>query len=262
VTPGRATRGRPPLVGRLDPPADRYLRACVEVLRRTPGFDLVGAYLYGSGVIGQFRPGRSDVDVVAVVAEPMPAGTALALADGILAVPRPHLTKGLDLAVVTAAAAAVRCDSPPFELKLLTFYGRPHTRDDEPDGDRRLVMHFACCRDHGIALAGPPAAHVFTPVDRHAYLAALRAELTMRWLAPHYRVLNACRDWRFAEDGVICSKVAGGRWARERLDDPWLVDAALEWQIESAGPVMDLLEVEEFLAVMAGRLGAAAGAPR
>ncbi|MFC5884486.1 DUF4111 domain-containing protein [Kitasatospora sp. CM 4170] len=254
-------RGRPPLIGLLDPAADRYLRACVELLRRAPGTELIGAYLYGSGVIGEFHPGRSDLDVVAVVADPLPRGAALALGQQIAEEPRPFAVKGMDLVVVTGATAVGGFPVPRYELKLLTFHGRARTAEDEPGGDRRLVMHFACCRDHGIALAGPPPVQVFAPVDRRTYLGALRAELSLRWMPSHYRVLNACRDWRYAAESVICSKVTGGRWARERIRDPWLVDAALQWQIDGAGPVLDLVEVEEFLAETAGRLGAAAAPP-
>ncbi|MFC5021810.1 aminoglycoside adenylyltransferase domain-containing protein [Streptomyces coeruleoprunus] len=254
-------RGRPPLIGLLDPPADRYLRACVEVLRRHRGTELIGAYLYGSGVIGTFLPGRSDVDVVAVVAGPLRRDTALALARQVTAVPRPYGVKGMDLAVVSATAAATRSPAPRCEMKLLTFWGEPRTADEEPEGDRRMVMHFACCLDHGIALTGPHPAQVFAPVAREAYLSALRAELAMRWLSPQYRVLNACRDWRYAAESVICSKTEGGRWARDRLPDPWLVDAALQWQTEGAGPVIDVVELEEFLRQMEDRLLAGQAEP-
>ncbi|HET9872845.1 MAG TPA: aminoglycoside adenylyltransferase domain-containing protein [Propionibacteriaceae bacterium] len=257
MTTAPRARGRPPLLGRLDPPADRYLRACLGTLAGTPGVDLVGAYLYGSSVIGEFQRGRSDVDLVAVVGQPLPAGTAEALTERILAVPAGS-AKGLDLAVVTAAAAGVRSDSPRYELELLTFYAKPKIpAPDAADevGDPRLVMNFACCRDHGIALTGPPAVHVFAPVDRDRYLAVLRAELDLRHMPAHYLVLNACRDWRFAEEGLICSKVEGGRWARDRVADRWLVDAALQWQTESAGPVLDQLVVRQFLDATAQRLG-------
>jgi ADP-ribose pyrophosphatase YjhB (NUDIX family) len=45
--------------------------------------------------------------------------------------------------------------------------------------------------------------------------------------SPSYQVLNACRAWRFVDEGVLCSKTAGGEWARERVGDPSTIDVAL-----------------------------------
>jgi streptomycin 3"-adenylyltransferase len=249
-----AVRGRSPLVGLLDPAGDRYLRGCLAVLHERLGTDLVGVYLYGSAVIGEFHPGRSDLDAVAVVARALPTARALWVAAGITAVDRPWATKGIDLAVVTADVAVSPPRSPRFELCMLTFYGSPRAGESVSGGDPRLVMNLACCRDHGIAVVGPAAAQVFGPVPRAAYLSELRAELEKRWMSSHYRVLNACRDWRYVEDGVICSKIEGARWARGRLADPWLVDAALQWQARGDGPVLDVGEVEVLLAQVVARL--------
>jgi hypothetical protein len=50
-----------------------------------------------------------------------------------------------------------------------------------------------------------------------------RAAAELRWAVRHgtfaYRVLTACRAWRYLEDDVLGSKVASGRWARIRLAD-------------------------------------------
>ncbi len=44
----------------------------------------------------------------------------------------------------------------------------------------------------------------------------------MERAAAEYAVLNACRAWRYAVDGSLVSKIDGGRWAEERLDEPEL----------------------------------------
>jgi predicted nucleotidyltransferase len=253
--------GRPSPVGGLDPPADRYLRACVGVLQRLLGDNLIGAYLYSSAVMGDYIPGRSDLDVVVVVADRLDTGPALALARQLCAVATPFPTKGLDLTVVTLESVRSEWRFPRVELKLLTFFGEPHTADDEPEGDTRVVMHFACCRDHGIPLVGPPAGEVFAPVSRREYLMALGRELNRVWMTPHYTILNACRDLRFVEEGVICSKVAGGQWALERGHDRWLLEAALGWQLHGIGPVIDGVTVDEFVTTIASRLTIALDAP-
>jgi hypothetical protein len=40
-------------------------------------------------------------------------------------------------------------------------------------------------------------------------------------------VLNACRAWRWARTGRWTSKRSPGQWARGRLSEPAVVDAAL-----------------------------------
>jgi hypothetical protein len=249
--------GRPPLIGLLDPPADRYLRSCVAVLERALAANLVGTHLYSSAAVGDFIPGRSDLDVVVVVRRPLARDPALALADELCAVVPPFPTKGLDLTVVTLDSARTEQPTPRVELKVLTFFGDARTADDEPDGDTRVVMHFACCRDHGIALTGPPPREVFAPVSLPDYLIALGRELNRAWMPPHYIVLNACRDLRFIEEGVICSKVGGALWALGQGYDPWLIEAALGWQVDGIGPVIDGNLVDEFVAKVAARLAAA-----
>jgi hypothetical protein len=231
----------------------------MAVLQQVLGDDLVGVYLYSSAVIGDYVPGRSDLDVVAVVRAPLPQPTRVDLADQICAVPRPFPTRGLDLEVVTLDSAACGAVRPPRELKVLSFEDFILTAADEPLGDPRLVMHYACCRDHGVALVGPPPTEVFAPVSTQVYVAELGRELEAHWMTPHYLVLNACRDWRFLEEAVICSKVAGGDWARARIADPWLVDAALSWQTRGFGPVMDTVLVDRFLRSVADRLTGPAG---
>lgn len=246
--------GRTPIIGHLDAAGDRYLRACVMVLQQVLGDELVGVYLYSSAVIGDYVPGRSDLDLVAVVRGPLAPASGADLAEQICEVPRPFPTRGLDLEVVTLASAASQAVRPPIELHVLSFGGYIRTAVDEPLGDPRLVMHFASCRDHGVALIGPPAIEVFAPVGTEVFLTAVGRELEAHWMSPHYLLLNACRDWRFLEESVICSKVAGGQWARKWLADPWLVDAALCWQTRGFGPVLDAVVVDEFLRSTAERL--------
>lgn len=254
---------RAPLIGVLDASADRYLRACIEALQECLGPDLVGAYLYSSAALGDFVAGGSDLDVVAVVRVSLDRDRALGVAASVRAVAAPFATKGLDLTVVTLAAARAETAMPRVEVKLLTFHGDIQTAQDEPYGDNRVVMHFACCRDHGIAVTGPPPQEVFAPVSRREYLLALRRELNRVWMPPHYTVLNACRDLRFVVEGVICSKVAGGRWALERGYDRWLIEAALSWQMHGIGPVIDGTLVDAFAGTVGARIDAAidAGSP-
>ena len=52
-------------------------------------------------------------------------------------------------------------------------------------------------------------------------------------------VLNACRAWRYAEEGVWSTKGASATWARERFTVPSLIEAALAKRHGTPGPDLD-----------------------
>jgi streptomycin 3"-adenylyltransferase len=90
-------------------------------------------------------------------------------------------------------------------------------------------MHFAVLREHGRAVRGPTPASIFPEIPRSMLLDTFRGELewAMENASPSYQLLNACRVWRYVDEGVLCSKTAAGEWARARVDDPSTIDAAL-----------------------------------
>jgi streptomycin 3"-adenylyltransferase len=207
-----------------------YVSELAVVLRNLRS-DLVGVYTHGSAALGGFRPQSSDVDVLAVVGEPGSTPAQQAMGDVIAAVGRcPGV--GLEMSVVTSATAAllgdcryeVHVNSTGHQAVVATGAGQP--------GDPDLVLHCAVCREHAVAVVGPPAGEVFGPIPHDRILGAMLTEL--QWALSHastaYAVLNACRAVRFAEDGRLCSKVEGGEWYLARYPHSPVVRAALDLQ--------------------------------
>lgn len=224
---------------------------------------LVGCYLHGSAVLGGFDARRSDVDVLVVVDGRLGAAAlaAVVTATSQDALPCPAL--GLELSIITAAAARRLVPSPPFELHVSTTPGDEKVVPGAGHpGDPDLVLHQAVCRAYGRGLGGAPRPdEVFAEVPRVLVLGQLGAEL--RWAmehgAPEYAVLNACRAWRFAVDDVLVSKGAGGRSARDRVlpGQRRLVDYALAQQrLEGPRPV-DAAAIRAFVGDVVDRLRAA-----
>lgn len=209
-----------------------YLEEVAELLKEVLGADLVGLYLHGSAVLGDFSDGRSDVDVIAVSARPLSSKEKEVVAERLSESSLPCPATGLEFHVVQKADL-VLSEAPRFELHLATSTdGKP---DRVVDGDGRrgdpdLVMHFAVLREHGRPVRGPAPASIFPEVPRPMLLDALRGELewAMENASPSYQLLNACRVWRYVDECVLCSKTAAGEWARARVDDPSTVDAALQ----------------------------------
>ena len=89
-------------------------------------------------------------------------------------------------------------------------------------GDADLLMHYAVCREAGLALAGPPPGAAIGPVGRRLVLGYLAGELDWGLAnAPEcYAVLNACRALGYLRHGRIVAKVAGGLAALEPRHGP------------------------------------------
>src|SRR5215207_10564221 len=73
IGPRRTARGiRVARVPRILPEAEAaYLAAVVDTLRQNLERRLTGVYLFGSAGYGAYEPGRSDLDVQVVTAEPL-----------------------------------------------------------------------------------------------------------------------------------------------------------------------------------------------
>jgi len=250
----------------VTPEAEDYLAALTGVLRARLGTGLVGGYLHGSAVLGGWHPERSDVDVLAVCAEPVAAGALgdLAAAVSVRSLPCP-VPRGLELGVVTAASAATPCAEPRFELDLTSSAaaGDVLTLGHDRPGHADYLMHVAVCRAHGRALAGLPPAEVFGEASPALLDAAFAAELA--WAAanapPAYRVLNACRAWCYAAERRIVSKVEGGEWALGRGADDEAIRAALAEQRGGAAAAVDPAAVEALTARVTAELSGASRYP-
>jgi streptomycin 3"-adenylyltransferase len=244
----------------MDPALGAYLQQVAAGLARALGPALAGLYLHGSAALGGWSAGRSDVDLLGVVARPLGRRAKQVVAARLL---HPALVcpaaGGLEFSLVTAAVAADPPRRPPFELHVSTapedarhHLGGPGAVD--PD----LLLYFAVCRRAGVAVRGAPPAEVFAEPPR-AWLLAQAAE-ELRWALQHrgftYRVLTACRAWRLLEDGELDSKLDGGEWARRRLATPALVDAAMAAQrglAPAPAAPADLAAADRFAAMVLNR---------
>ncbi len=203
----------------LDVPAatSSYLGRLTQILQARLGDDLVAAYVHGSAVLGGFQAGRSDVDVLVIVRAQIGRERLEALADAVR-------DASLELDVITLASAERPQHPAPFELNV-SASGTSLGEDHGPYGDG--ILHLAVARAAGFALAGPPPGEVIGEVPREWLLGEFQSELD--WALEHaptaYQALNAARGWRFASEGVICSKLKGAQWAMGRGYDDVLRDA-------------------------------------
>jgi predicted nucleotidyltransferase len=261
----------------VDPEAQRYLDDVVSTLRDSLGAGLVGVYLHGSLAMGGFCPGRSDVDVLAVCAEPLSHEHSIALGDALVVIPRLRSGTDLELSLVTDAALRTPSAAPSFEAHVST-HEQPFVVDghDRP-GDEDLVIHFAMARARGRSLQGPDPREVFPEPDRTSLLRAFLGDI--EWAREHgaagweghdmpecasmaYQVLNGARCLRYLETGDLGSKVEGAAWLERRDTDPdvrVLLDAALAYQRGDTPDLPDERSVNAFMARVEALLRSAIG---
>jgi hypothetical protein len=228
--------------------------ACSELL----GDRLVAVILHGSLVLGDYTPGRSDVDLLAIVERSLTDDELAALAE--LVVARRGKAAGIDLRVVTGAAAGEPTAAPAMEL----YIGVHHDQEPELlrriDGERDLVAELSMVRADGRSLVGPePTAVVGAIPDE--WVVAYGDEVLERWQqltddAEHagLMTLTACRIWTFAVEGAHCSKTVAARWAL--LQDPALpaVEAALRRRAGDTKAQIAPADIAALLARVRGEL--------
>jgi hypothetical protein len=228
-----------------------YFTELVERLLRVAGGDLVGVYAGGSYALGAYEQGRSDLDVAVVLA----GRPSHRLKERFVAELRhdslPCPARGLELVLYTADAVGRSSTDAAFELNLNTGAQMTLRVDFEPDPNEThwFPIDRSILAQHGIALFGPPAAEVFARLPKREVLSLLLESLRRQAAGADRRddvVLNACRSWRYAEEGTWSSKPAAGEWALAMHSDLKVVRSALEARVTEAE--LEAQDVEGFVA--------------
>jgi len=184
--------------------------------------------LHGSLALGDFRPGRSDVDLL-VISDAPTGGVVEAVEQEWKQQPT-----NLDVRIVTYEAAARPARAPRMVLyiSLTEEQGLYIERDrDEPD----LVIEFSVCRQlgHTDVIGAVP----------DEWVDEVGTEVAERWKRigydpPHQELmaLTACRIWRFREERIHCSKPAAAEWARAHGARVAFDEESVRMLLERASP--------------------------
>ncbi|XVV14778.1 aminoglycoside adenylyltransferase domain-containing protein [Actinoplanes sp. CA-131856] len=198
-------------------PAQRIAAAVAGVL----GPSARSVILHGSLAAGGFRPGHSDIDLLAVTTEPLTDAQLDALEAAVQEADLDGSASGVDLDVVLAEAAAAPSPQPPLELHVGRYEGLfevERRAGAAPD----LLAELSLARADGKALYGAPPAEVIGVVPAR-WIVDRGRQWLRTWLGltdddenAALMVLTACRIWHLAVEGRHVPKVEAGRWALER----------------------------------------------
>jgi predicted nucleotidyltransferase len=252
-----------PLTGGSEGDALAYADMLAQAASRALDDALAAAVLHGSLTLGDYLPGRSDIDLLLIVADPLTDSHVADLAKAVCQ-QQPRAPFRVDLRVVTHTAARVPTPLPPMEAHV--WIRGPERRvhiEGRHRGERDLAVEFSVCRAHGRSLLGAPPSELIGRVPDRWVLDAGDAQLA-DWQAigddPPYAqltVLSACRVWRFAEEGRHSSKDAAGLWALRRDPRLQVVRDALQQRHSDPAHTIDHAHINDLLALVRGRVAAA-----
>jgi predicted nucleotidyltransferase len=222
---------------------DTELEALLERLageiRRNTNDSLVGMYVYGSLVTGDFDKDRSDIDLLAVVDRDID-GATFARLDRMHArfvEEYPAWEDRIEVAYVPAPALsdfrtetsqiAVISPGEPFHLKA---------------AGKDWLLNWYVVREVGVTLYGPPPETQIPDISQAEFVEAVRAQAGAwkEWVyrmrtpgAQSYAVLTLCRALYTHEHGGQASKKQAALFAKAHLPQ-WapLIQQGLDWLSE------------------------------
>jgi predicted nucleotidyltransferase len=214
----------------------RYLQAVTLRVRDIFGDHVVGVYTTGSLALGDYRPGRSDLDLMAVVAGSPGLGLRRQLADQldhrVLACP----AAGLEFVLYPLTTVSRPTSDAGYLLNFNTGPVLPPVTSFDPGEGATFwyPIDRAITRQSGAALYGPPAAQLFAELPFDELLrvviasVAAHSDLDEGHLLDN-AVLNGCRALSFARDHRWYAKVdAAERTLPSVGDFAPLVSAAID----------------------------------
>ncbi|MEY7975406.1 nucleotidyltransferase domain-containing protein [Streptomyces pilosus] len=199
---------RPPS-GPAGPPRELrpYLDELVRRIRAVCGPRPVSVLAVGSVALGDYRHGRSDVDVTVVVEGSLPHRERAELAARLVHPALPCPAAGLELVVYPAAFTARPSGDAGYLMDLNTGPSLPERVSYDPGESPAFwyVLDRSVARQCGLSLAGRPAREVIAAPRRPAVLAALRASVREHAGGEGHvadnRVLNGCRSVVYCRTG-------------------------------------------------------------
>ncbi|GAB2941282.1 hypothetical protein GCM10027280_32210 [Micromonospora polyrhachis] len=242
-----------------------YLDAVVRHLSAILGTELVGVYPTGSLALAGYTPGRSDLDVIAVVEHPPPRPVLATIAARLAHDELPCPATGLEFVLYPRAAVNDGGVAAGYLLDLNT--GRelpPKVSFDPADGPGFwYAIDRSISWQSGWALAGPDPRAVLRPAPFAVLLPVVVESMEAHLADPAAHgdnsVLNGCRALRFAAQQRWYAKPAAARWARTAAPAfAGLIDAAVASHAagRAAGRAVPVAEVTAFLGYVLRQLRA------
>jgi hypothetical protein len=220
------------------PHVNQLLDSLLPQLQAILGQKLVGLYLYGSVVAGDYDDDISDVDLLAAISSDLNETEFDALKqmhhDLVRRYPRwdnrieiAYLSlHGLKTFKTLTSKLGIISPGEPFHII---------------DAGKDWLMNWYMVREIGVTLFGPPPQTIIEPVSRDEFIQAVKEHLVL-WRErilddvyerpfQGYAILLMCRALYTVTHGQQLSKIQAATWARKELPE-WssTIENALAWR--------------------------------
>jgi hypothetical protein len=224
----------------IDPHVTDLLNDILLQMQMILGNKLVGLYLFGSLVTGDFDPVSSDVDLLAALASDLDEiefnGLKRMHAD--LALKYPAWEGRIEIAYASLHALKT-FKTQSYQLGIIS----PGEPFHIVDADKGWLMNWYTTREKGKPLFGPPVQTIIDSISNDEYVRAVRnsiaawrtydlySETVSHRSAQAYAILTMCRGFYTHRHGESVSKRQVAEWAQKELPE-WaaLIQNALVWR--------------------------------
>jgi predicted nucleotidyltransferase len=182
----------------LDQTAERYRSDVVEALGRE--VDVVASFVLGSGLLGAYRPGESDLDLVVVVDRPLEAEARRRAIERIAELELPG--RRLELTVYVHGR-----QPPAFDLNLEV--DAEGVREAPDEHEHWFVIDAAIAQERAELFRGRPWGELLAPVSADEVRQAAQESLDWSLRQPaddEFARGNAVRSRHYLEHGDWITK--------------------------------------------------------
>lgn len=217
------------------------LRMITKDVHKILGDKLLGFYLMRSLTYNDFNPGRSDIDLFAVVSEPTTQKEKVALEQMHIRIEEEFREWHQRIESQYVPMRFFKHTLSPKTPR--PYYGEGKFYPEAPYGNEWLINNYLLYK-HGVTLYGKDFKDLLNPIDieevKIAYIRDLREEWEPKinnpdYLKnPHYQsyvVLNICRILFAVRNSELASKTKSAEWASSKFKQ-WqeLINAARSWE--------------------------------
>lgn len=249
------------------PPINEFLDNLQAALEHILGKKLVGLYLYGSIVMGDFDNDISDIDLLAAVTVElsMMEFNSLRHMHHEIIEKNPQWENRLEIAYVPLKALKTFKEKSS-KIGIIS----PGEPFHNIEAGRDWLINWYMVRENSLKLLGPPARAFIEPVSQDEFIKAVKEHVRAwdEWMtadrdrtAQSYAILTLCRGLYTIQHGEQVSKPQAVAWVAETYPQ-WatLVQNALLWRQhpneENVDHVATFPETRRFVEFAIEQLGA------
>jgi hypothetical protein len=225
----------------MQPTPYSHINALLDEIRAsmqaTLGHKLVGLYLYGSLVTGDFDDSLSDIDLMAATTETIDEADFEALNRIHTGFVANHSEWNDRLEIAYISLQALKTFRAQSSQIGIISPGEPfHFKEAGKD----WLMNWYMVREKGITLFGPLPQAIIDPISKNEFIQAVKDNIRewREWIyhmthigGQAYSILTMCRALYLCRNGEQVSKIRAAEWAGNELPQ-WkeLIQKAVYWR--------------------------------